>query len=177
MSMEEYHRLDILSAINKTLEEHGDYYENIYLDFAQFKRTRFHYSVHRRNLSIQVSDYFDIDGIPASFFTTAIENTLYRCNRQYDARTREFFSSRQFLDSQRPVYLQRHGARFYFGTLGGVPVWTANVYDDYIPSWFFSCILVNERIDSLEELSQFDLDPLFDKLGVPHEMRNVAICD
>ena len=175
MPMEEYHRLDILSAINKMCETNGDFYDNIYLDFVPFKKARFIYHVHRDNLSIQVSDYMDVDYVPASFFTTTIENTMYARHTEYDKRTYDFFTSLRFLEEKRPIYLARNGAKFYFGTIGGVPVWSANVYDEYVPSWLFSCILVNDYIDSLDDLFQYDLDPLFDKLGVPHEMRNVAV--
>lgn len=178
MPMEEYHRLDILSAITKTFENNGEYYNKIILEFVPYKRVKFNYIKLNNNvLRIQMSDYLDVDCIPASFFTMTIEHTLFGNPIKYDLRTKEFFKSKQFLDSQRPIYLQRNGASYYHGTIGGIPVWTANVYDTFVPSWFFSCILVNENIDSLDDLFQFDLDPLFNRLGVPYEMRNVAICD
>lgn len=180
MPMEEYHRLDILSAITNTIEAHNDHFDEIRLEFTPTTNVNLNYWRTPKRLTLQFSDYLDVDGVPSSLFVTVVNDALYKEFKKFDARTKEFLQSSSFLNTKRPIFLERNKVTEYLGTYGGLPVWRAGIYHDILTSKCFGCILVRDDLtleDLKREYYRRYIEPLWNALEVPHEMRNVAICD
>lgn len=173
--MEEYHRLDCLSAIQQVVD---NTYPGIKaeLRFTERKEISFEWKRYPGRFVFEFSDYLDIDTVPAELFSVQVSYALSGTPITYSPRVREFFESSLFRETALPIWLKRHRADRYLGQFDGFDVFTADIYNEYTMSTIFKVVLVDSESDIEEYIPKArknarKMERLFS------EMRNVAVCD
>lgn len=174
--MEEYHRLDCLSAIKKVVYEKYPETLKVELEFVEFTTPQFKLSRYPGRLVFRWSDYFNLDNVPAELFEVQTRKVIFNTPIRYSKRVKEFFESSMFRENAIPDWLKYQGADEYVGRFHDYDVFTAEQYEDFRISTMFKIILMNKdaRIeDSASEVKR--LSAQWDRQF--NEMRNMAVCD
>lgn len=174
--MEEYHRLDCLSAIKKVVYEKYPETLNVELEFVHYTEPQFKCHRYPGKLVFRWSDYFNVDNVPAELFEVQTRKAIFNTPVRYSKRVKEFFESSMFRENAIPDWLKYHGADEYVGRFHDYDVFTADQYEDFRISMMFKIILINKdaRIeDSSSEIKR--LSAQWDRQF--NEMRNMAVCD
>lgn len=107
--MEEYHRIDCLSAA-EAIAHQFDPQMKVTLRFEPLQTLKFKWVRHYKELELIAADYFDINTAPAELFEHAARTALFGDRRLYSKRVLEFMNSDSFRSSTLPVFLKRNHA-------------------------------------------------------------------